>query len=58
MKIKKLIEILHKYTSETQIIVYAYEFWIKKSGNLFLMAWKRNGNGNRAYQQVNKIIEV
>ena len=32
--------------------------WDDKSGNLFLMSWKRNGNGNRAYQQVNKIIGV
>ena len=34
------------------------KFWDDKSGNLFLMAWKKNGNGNRAYQQVNKIIGV
>ena len=58
MKIKKLIEILHKYISETQIIVYAYEFWIEKSGNLFLMAWKKDGNGNSVSQQVNKNIEA
>lgn len=32
--------------------------WAEKSGNLFLMAWKSDGNGNIVSQQVNKIIEV
>ena len=34
------------------------KFWDDKSGNLFLMAWKKDGNGNSVSQQVNKNIEA
>ena len=56
MKIKKLIEILNKYISETQIIVYAYEFWIEKSGNLFLIEWKKDDQPRYINQQMMRYL--
>ena len=32
--------------------------WAEKSGNLFLMAWKKDGSGSDLAQQINKIIGV
>lgn len=30
--------------------------WADKSGNLFLVAWKTDGNGRDVYQQINKLL--
>jgi hypothetical protein len=32
--------------------------WAEKSRNLFLVAWKNDGNGNSVSQHVNKTIEA
>lgn len=32
--------------------------WDDKSGNLFCIVWKKDGNGNSVSQQVNKTIEA
>ena len=32
--------------------------WAEKSGNLFLMAWKKDDTGYDVYQQINQVLEV
>jgi len=42
-------------TAEKELIG---KVWAEKSGNLFLVAWKKDGSGSDLAQQINKIIGV
>ncbi len=34
------------------------KFWADKSGNLFLMAWKKDNSGQNIVQQLNQFISA
>ncbi len=46
----------HLNNEDTQEKALIGKVWAEKSGNLFLIAWKKDKHGENVYQQINKLI--